>query len=296
MLERVALLRRERPPSEKLVGLLVGVHVADARAAFDRHVADRHPLVDRHRLEGWSAVFVGEPDAALDAEAADDREDQILRKDAAGQRPVDLDATYFQRIEGQALRREHVAHLRRADAEGNRAEGAVGRGVAVAARDRHPRLRQSQLGSDHVDDALIVVAGRPEMDAGVAAVALQRSHHFLGHDVEERTLLRAGRHDVIGGGERAIGKRHLPAVLSQHVERLRRRHLMDEVEPDEQLRLPARQHADRVCVPDLLKECGSHVTGLSRRFPRRSADRIHGWVDFALGPCAPPSRSPAGSR
>src|SRR4249919_2780909 len=26
---------------------------------------------------------------------------------------------------------------------------------------------------------------------------------FLGHDVEERALLRAGRHDVIGGGKRA---------------------------------------------------------------------------------------------
>ena len=67
----------------------------------------------------------------------------------------------FMRIERQALRREHVAHLRGADAERDRAQRAVRRGVAVAARDRHARLRETELGTDHVDDALVFIAGLP---------------------------------------------------------------------------------------------------------------------------------------
>jgi hypothetical protein len=136
------------------------------------------------------------------------------------------------------------------------------RRVAVAARDCHPGLSEPEFGSDHVDDALIPAVRSPEADAGVAAVALERAHHFLGHHVEERPLLRARRHDVIDGGKRPLGKRDLPPVLTHHVERLRRRHFMDEVEADEQLRLPARQRAHRVRVPDLLKKCGSHVTAV----------------------------------
>ena len=49
------------------------------------------------------------------------------------------------------------------------------------------------------------------------------------------------RDDVIDGRERAIGARHLPAALPQRVERLRRRHFVNEVQADEELRLPRRQ-------------------------------------------------------
>ena len=55
---------------------------------------------------------------------------------------------------GQRLRREHVLDLGRADPERERAEGAVRGRVAVAADDRHARLRQAELGPDHVDDPL----------------------------------------------------------------------------------------------------------------------------------------------
>ena len=147
--------RREPPSAQKRERRLVGVDVAGARAAFDRHVADRHPLVDRHRVERAAAVLVGEADAALDAEAADDRQDDVLRVDARRQPAVDVDAPDLQRIERQALRREHVAHLRGADAERDGAERAVRRRVAVAARDRHARLRETELRADHVDDALV---------------------------------------------------------------------------------------------------------------------------------------------
>ena len=41
-----------------------------------------------------------------------------------------------------------------ADAEGERAEGAMRRGVAVAADDGHAGLGQALLGADDMDDAL----------------------------------------------------------------------------------------------------------------------------------------------
>ena len=70
-------------------------------------------------------------------------------------------------------------------------------------------------------------------------------------------VLRAGRHDVIDRGERALGKRHLPALLPQHVEGLRARHFVNEMQADEELRLPARQRAHGVRVPDFVKQ-GRH--------------------------------------
>ena len=56
--ERVTL-RREPAAAQVVERRLIGIHVADARAAFDRHVADRHPLVHRHALDRVAGVFVG---------------------------------------------------------------------------------------------------------------------------------------------------------------------------------------------------------------------------------------------
>jgi hypothetical protein len=73
-----------------------------------------------------------------------------------------------------------------ADAERHRSERAVRRRMTVAAGNRHPGLRQAELRTDHVDDALALVAEVVERDAEVAAVALERRDHVLGHHVEER--------------------------------------------------------------------------------------------------------------
>ena len=55
-IERLAL-RRESPAAQELDGRLVGIDVADARAALDGHVADRHPLVHRHAVEIASPAY-----------------------------------------------------------------------------------------------------------------------------------------------------------------------------------------------------------------------------------------------
>ena len=53
-----------------------------------------------------------------------------------------------------------VLDLGGADTEREGPEGAVGRGVAVAADIGHPRLGQAQLRADDVDDALLGVTHR----------------------------------------------------------------------------------------------------------------------------------------
>ena len=77
---------------------------------------------------------------------------------------------------GQRLRREHVLDLARADADGQRAERAVRGRVAVAAHDRHPRLREPLLGTDHVHDALARLAHRVQPDAELLAVVREHLH------------------------------------------------------------------------------------------------------------------------
>ena len=176
---RVGVTRERCPPGNSAVPRVAGrgiaptlqerergvvrVHVTRARTTFDRHVADRHALVDRHAVDGRAAVFVRVADAAVDAESTDDGEDHVLRVNARLQRAIDVDAAHLQGVERQALRRQHVADLRRADAECKGAQRTVRGRVAIAARDRHPRLRESHLGTNHVNNALLtggVVARR----------------------------------------------------------------------------------------------------------------------------------------
>ena len=92
-------------------------------------------LLSLFAVEVVQAVLVLVAGAACRADAADDREDEILCRHAKAQRAVDAD---FHRLGGgqpQGLRREHMLDFARPDAKGERAERPVGRGVAVTADD-----------------------------------------------------------------------------------------------------------------------------------------------------------------
>ena len=93
-----------------------------------------------------------------------------------------------------------------ADAVRQRAEGAVGRGVAVTADNRGARQRETLLGADHVDDALTAIELVEILDAEMLGVLRQHGD-----------LLGAFR---IGVGLGAIGRRH---VVIDHGQCLLRR-------------------------------------------------------------------------
>ena len=98
-----------------------------------------------------------------------------------------------------------------ADAERERAEGAVGRGVAIAADDRRARQGEALLRADDVDDALARVELVVIFNAEFARV--------LGELLDLQPALRisdalaaVGRLDiVVDDGERLFRRAHLAA-------------------------------------------------------------------------------------
>ena len=171
-----------------------------------------------------------------------------------GEVAVDGDGHGARRALGQRLGGQHVLHLAGADAEGQRPERAVGRGVAVAADDRQAGLGEAELGADHVDDALVEVAHRVEADAELGAVAGQRLHLPGGDLVGHRLVDVGGRNVVVHRGQRQVGPADRAAGQAEPVERLGRRDLVDEVEIDVEEVGFALLVADDVGVPHLLRQ------------------------------------------
>ena len=161
--------------------------------------------------------------------------------------------------EPEALGGEDVADLARPDPEGDGAEGAVGRRVAVAAGDGHAGLGEAELGADDVDDALAAAGGVEEGDPELLAARLEVGGHRLGHRVGEGPGRVLRRDDVVEGREGAVRAEDLQAALPEHLEGLGAGDLVDEVEPDEELAVAGGESADGVGVPDAVEQGLRHA-------------------------------------
>ena len=91
-------------------------------------------------------------------DVSNDVEDDVFGGRSFVEGTFDVDAHEFWLALEQALGTHHHFHFAGADAKGDRAEGAVRGGVAVAADDRHTWLGDAQFRSDDVYDALIGMA------------------------------------------------------------------------------------------------------------------------------------------
>jgi hypothetical protein len=147
-----------------------------------------------------------------------------------------------------------VLHFAGADAERQGAERAMRGRVAVTADDGLARLREAALGTDHVHDAVLEVAEAVERDAELRAVGGEHVELRRGLRVDDLQLLRVGRRAVVHGGERVLGAARLEAALAQTRERLRRGHLVDEVQVDVEHGRAALLFGDHVLFPDLLEQ------------------------------------------
>ena len=163
-----AALRRARAALDVVEGLLVGRDQAGAGAALDRHVADGHAPFHGQRLDRLAGIFDDMAGAAGGADLADDGEDDVLGGDAVGQLAVDAHPHVLGLVLDQRLGGEHMLDLGGADAVRQRAEGAVGRGVAVAADDGRAGQGEALLRPDDVDDALALVELVVIFDAEIA--------------------------------------------------------------------------------------------------------------------------------
>ena len=194
-------------------------------------------------------------DTASGADLRDHGQDQVLGRHAEGQAPGHRDRHEGRPGLGQGLGGQHVLDLAGADAERQRAEGAVGGGVGVPAHDRHAGLRDPELGADHVHDPLALGAERVDRHAELRAVALERKHLLARENVLDarRRGGAVGGRVVIGGGEGAVGAAHRTPGQAQPVEGLRAGDLVHQVQVHVQQ--PAR---DLVRLPDLLEHGLGH--------------------------------------
>ncbi len=78
------------------------------------------------RADGLAGIFDDVAGAAGGADFADDGEDDVLRGAAGGKRAIDLHQHVFCRFLQEGLGGQHVFDFGGADAEGERAHGAVG--------------------------------------------------------------------------------------------------------------------------------------------------------------------------
>ena len=171
------------------------------------------------------------------------------------ERPVDTDLERLRAALEQRLGRQHMLDLGGSDAEGERPERPVGRGMRVAAHDRHARLCQAQLRADDMDDPLVRRADAVERDAELAAVVLQALHLGRGDLIGDREAAVGGRDRMVGGGDGLPRAPHTEAALAQAVEGLRARHLVDEVQVDaEDVGGSIGALGNDVLVPDLLDD------------------------------------------
>ena len=155
----------------------------------------------------------------------------------------------------QRLRGEHMLDFRRADAVRQRAEGAVRRGVAVAADDGHAGQREALLRADDVDDALADVVLGIVFDAEILGVPGQRldlDAAFLVLDADLRSVevgtLWSTTASVFSGCA------HLAAAQAQAFEGLRAGHFVDEVAVDVEQAGAVVLAVDDVVVANLVVE------------------------------------------
>ena len=218
--------------------------------------------------------------AAGGADLANNGEDDVLRRHALRQRTVDLDEHVLRLGLDQRLGGEHVLDFGGADAVGERAEGAMGRGVAVTAHDRHAGQGKALLRADDVDDALAAVGGVVIFDAEIGGVPGQRLDLDAAFLVLDAVHPVGGRrHVVVDDGEGALGLADLAVGQAQALEGLRAGDLVNEMAVDIEEAGAVLLLGDEMLVPDLVVEGArfglAHGSVLLRR-ALRSGRSVHG--------------------
>ena len=155
-----------------------------------------------------------------------------LAVDARRQRAVDLDAHvlglgWISVCVASTCSTSEVPMPKR-----ERAEGAMGRGVAVAADDRRAGQGEALLRPDDVHDALAQVEFVVIFDAEFARVLGQFLDLLAALRILDAAAAVGGLDVVVDDGERLVRRAHLAPRHPQALERLRARHLVDEVTVD----------------------------------------------------------------
>ena len=210
---------------EVVDGFFVHGHQPGARARFNGHVAHGHAPFHAQGADGAARKFDGVARAACGADLADDGQHDVFGGDAGGGLAFHADEHVFGLFGQQRLRGHDVLDFAGADAVRQRAECAVGAGVAVAANHGHARQRGAVFGADDVHDALALAQeGKVGRRAAGAHVGVQR-HDLLAADgvfnAGQALFPAGGGRVVVGSGDDGADAPHLAPRLAQALEGLR---------------------------------------------------------------------------
>ncbi len=160
----------------------------------------------------------------------------------------------------QALGGEHVPDLRRADAEGQGAESAVGGGMAVAADNGHAGAAEAQFRPDDMNDAPAGTVPAEQFDAEFRAVFFKERHlfarRFAGKGPRTVRCGRQGRRGMVHRGDGALRAPNGEPTFPQLPKGLRRGYLVDQMQIDiKHGRMLLRLGHHEMAFPHFLKEC-----------------------------------------
>ena len=224
--------RRQRPAFDIGDGGFIRRDQAGARTAFDGHVTDRHAPFHRKRANGRADIFDHMAGAAGGADGADNGENHVLAGHTERQFAVDGDAHVLRPLLHQRLGGKHMLHLARADTEGKAAEGAVRRGVAVAAHQRNAGLGRALLGADDMDNTLAFVEERYQRHIEIGAVLEERFKLHPGKLILDAVGLTNGGNNVIRHGKKSVRPAQAPAAVAHAFKAGPARDLMGQVHVD----------------------------------------------------------------
>ena len=100
---------------------------------LDCHVGNRQTSFEAERANNRAGIFDHMPGAARRTQHARDMQHDVLCADAGSKLALDPDLHRFRLLQLQGLRRQHMLDFAGADAERQRTQPTVARGMAVAA-------------------------------------------------------------------------------------------------------------------------------------------------------------------
>ena len=170
--------------------------------------------------------------AAGGADLADDGKDHVLGGYAGCQIAVNGDPHVLGRLLDQRLGGQHMLDLGSADAECQRAERAVGRGVRITTDDGHAGLGESLLRPDHMNDALADIVHGEIGNTEIGSILGKRLDLNAGFLVGDAGGTVCCRDVVVGDCEGAVRRANGPAGIAQTFECLRAGHFVNKVPVD----------------------------------------------------------------
>ena len=193
--------------------------------------------------------------AAGRAGRADHRKRDVLGGHAGLELAGDLDLHVLRFLLDQRLGREHMLDLGRADPVRQRAEGAMRRGVAVAADHGHAGQGPALFRPDDMDDALADVVHRVVMDTEILGVPCRAPRPASG--CPRSSARGSSRPAVVGtlwSGTAMVlsGACTLRPAMRRPFESLRAGHLVHEVAIDVEQTGAVLGRMGQMGIPDLV--------------------------------------------